>query len=316
MLTTGAWTAVGALIVASIVASVYRSTSAYKWNKEFLNTGMERPPVWIYVNEGDVNTRWWADFGARSNRALNIPLYNLCYESIVKHCGGLYRVEVIRGLQDLAVRLGGWEALPTPLRNRLAPVGKSEVDWIRSCVLAKWGGLWITPTTVCIKNVPMMPNDRIVGFGTDWLIANAGPDGTPAPGRRILWSPMPQHPVFVEWEKECRRRIEEQGGGRQVRDDYPEDWMQIVGGDALILGRAEVDRQGRSGRRIDMGDILAAGTEGQIPFEVDKEAYFVPIDVSELEIRRNYGWILKMSETQILESDLVLSHFIRKSLNS
>lgn len=316
MLSSGAWTAVGALVVATIVASVYRSHSAYKWNKEFLDTGMERPPLWIYVNEGDVNARWWADFGARSNRALNIPLYNLCYESIVKHCGAMYRVEVIRGLQDLAVRLGGWEALPAPLRNRLAPVGKSEVDWIRSCVLAKWGGLWVSPTVVCIRDVPIMPRDTVVGFGTDWTVDNAGPDGTAGPGSRILWSPAPQHPIFVEWERVCRKRIEEAGGGRQVRTDFTEDWARLVGaaGGAQILGRAEVDRKGRSGRRIDTSDLLAAGTEGRLPFTVGSEAYFVPIDIEDMKARRNYGWILKMSETQILESDLVISHLLRGAL--
>lgn len=314
MLSKEAWLAVGALLVAATLASMNRSVSASKWNKELLNTGMERPPLWIYVNEGDVNSRWWGDFGGRSSRALNIPLYNLCYETIATKNGQVYRIEVIRGVADLAARMGGWGQLPSPLQNPLAPVGRAELDWIRTAVLARWGGLWVSPFEICVKGVPILPRDTIVGFGTDWTETNAGPDGTATPGPRILWSPYPAHPVFVEWEKACRVRVEELGGGRQVRNDFAEDWVRFTQGAAVkILNRAEADRQGAAGRRIDISELCASGTEGRIPFDISEEAHFVPVPYEEIVSRRNWGWLLRMSEDQILDSDLVISHIIKSA---
>ena len=44
---------------------------------EMLNTGAERPPLWVFYNNSQVNSRQWSDFGARSSRVLNIPILNL-----------------------------------------------------------------------------------------------------------------------------------------------------------------------------------------------------------------------------------------------
>lgn len=311
MLTKEAWISIGALCIAALLAGNYRSRSAAKWNKELLDVGTERPPLWVYVQEGDVNSRWWADFGGRSSRALNVPLFNLCYETIASKHGNTYRVEVIRGLPDLAVRLGGWEQLPATLRYPLASVGRAELDWIRTAVLARWGGLWVSPFEICVKGVPMMPKEKVVGFGTDWELSTAGRDGTPAPGSRILWSPVPAHPMFVEWERMCRTRVEELGGGRQVRNDFAEDWMRLTTNCAFgveIWNWAELDRQGAGGRRIDGTEILAAGVEGRVPFAVPSNVHFIPIPYEEIVSRRNLGWVLRMSEEQILESDLALKH--------
>jgi hypothetical protein len=319
MLSKEAWLAIGALCVAAVLAGSHRSRSAYKWNKELLETGLERPPLWIYVNEGDVNSRWWADFGGRSSRALNIPLYNICYETIANKNGQLYRIEVIRGLSDLALRLGGWAELPLSLRNPLAPVGRAEVDWIRSIVLARWGGVWVSPFEICVKGLPMLPKDTVVAFGTDWTVSNAGRDGTPAPGSRILWSPRPGLRMFTEWERICRQRVEEQGGGRQVRNDFAEDWTRLSTGctaegvQVEIWNAAELDRQGAAGRRIDATEWLASGLEGRLPFEIPDCVYFVPIPYDEIILRRNLGWILRMSESQILEADIAIRYIFDKA---
>jgi len=53
-------------------------------DKKILERGMDKPVIWLYYDDSDVNSRQWYDFGARSSRALNIPFLNLCYESIVK----------------------------------------------------------------------------------------------------------------------------------------------------------------------------------------------------------------------------------------
>ena len=117
---------------------------------EMLNTGAERPPLWVFYNNSQVNSRDWSDFGARSSRVLNIPILNLFYQTIVAANGDTYRVEVIGGLQGVAELLGV-EAMPKRLQSLTANVGTAEEDWIRTAVLAKFGGLWLSPSVLCVK---------------------------------------------------------------------------------------------------------------------------------------------------------------------
>jgi hypothetical protein len=314
MVSSEAWKGIAVGTILAVIAGIFATrdrSDTIEWSRERLREGLERPPLWIYVNEGDVNARWWSDFGARSNRALNIPLLNLCYESIVNTQGKRYRVEVIRGLQDLAIRMGGWEELPAPLRSKTANVGKAEMNWIRVAVLERWGGLWMALHGVGLEEIPLPSKENVIGFGTDLELSfSSEKNGTPAPGTHVLWSPRPHHPMMVEWEALCRERVEKQEGGRQVRNDVSEDWWILAEKYGATINQSVVlDRKEVSHKRIELEDLLAAGTGGA--GGLWGAGCYVPIVWDELLDRRAFGWILRMSEEQILASDLVISHLLK-----
>jgi hypothetical protein len=289
-------------------------------DRNFLRRGENLPCLWIYINDSEVNSRHWLDFEARSSRVINIPVLNLCYESCVRMNGKEYRVEVIGGLSDLAVRLGGWEALPTPLRNKEALIREPELNWIRSAVLAKFGGLWVSPATIWLKPMGELPEDKVVLFGTDDEVTFVGEAGTGAPSLRVAWSPVPQHPVWVSWESRVRARLEARGGGSEFRRDEMTDAV-VAMREAAAAGipievwpTAELTRKGAAGRRIQLEDLLAAGQEGVLPFTITNDAIYMPIPWPEMKERRAFGWFLRMSEEQILDSDLAISHVFRDVL--
>jgi hypothetical protein len=58
----------------------------------------------------------------------------------------------------------------------------------------------------------------------------------------------------------------------------------------------------QAGRRIQLEDLLSSSS-----MPVPSTAVYVPIDSKELDERRNFGWFLRMSEEQILTSDLFIS---------
>ena len=276
-----------------------------------LNKGMDKPILWIYVNDSDVNSRWWADFGARSAHVLNVPFLNLCYQSIVKGCAKDYRIEVIGGLSDLATRMGGWHALPTPLQNPQTIVREPELNWIRAAVLAKWGGLWVSPSTVFIKELGPLPPDRTVFFGTDDEVTVSGKAGTPVPGLRVVWAPAPDLPIWITWEAKVRRRLERRSGGSEFRHDEKADLADaLVGGGSEVRPMAELGRTS-AGKRIQLEDILAAGQDGVVPFAIGSAVY-LPVPWPEILERRAFGWFLRLSEEQILSSDLAISSILRR----
>jgi hypothetical protein len=302
---------IGILVIAGAWFIAYQ----YSDNKSvetILNEGMDKPILWIYVNNSDINSRSWADFMARSGDVMNLPFLNLCYKTIVKQNSAVYRVEVIGGLQDLAQRLGGWKALPTPLQNAEAVVREPELNWIRAAVLAKWGGLWMSPSLVSTSPIGPLPSKRVVFFGvdTDPMYSRY----TDVPSLNVIWSPQPNHPVWVVWEERVRDRLERRTGGAEFRHDEKTDTAFILkkyGEECVVVQTAEASRKGSAGRRLELEDLLAAGG---FKLALTPEVKYVPIAYPEILERSAFGWFLRMSEEQIINSDLVISDVFRKAL--
>lgn len=276
-----------------------------------LTRGLETPTVWIFVDDTDVNSRWWADFGSRSSRVYNMPFLNLCYETIVRACGKKYHIEVIGGLADAERRLG---SLPAPMRNKRLPLRDEEMTYLKVAFLEKYGGLWINPATIVLQPFPELPKEKIVLFGSDPLETYAGPQGTTLPNQHAMWSPKPHHSFFSKWKSILESRIERQAGGKEIRNDSR--WDLIFNGagrkDIVTMANIELTRKS-NGRKIELEDLLAAGTEGVLPFEVSKSVIYVPFPWPEVLERRMFGWFLRMSEEQILESDLAVSHLFHSA---
>lgn len=270
-----------------------------------------QPVMWLFYDTDEVNSRSWKDYGARSERALNMPFLNLCYDTIVSRNKDHYRIEVIGGLTGVAELLGGWDNMPSGLRNPLKPVRERELNWIRAAILSKYGGLWLCPYTICVKTFGKLPRDNIVFYGTDLLETYSGKEGTSVPGFRCIWSPVPEHPLFVEWEQICRARLEMETGGQEIRRDENWDWVALSSkyNDFVIDVHAEGSRRG-DGRRIELEDLLSSGSGNNLPFALSDSVLFVPIPWPEIRRRLTYGWFLRMSEDQIMESDIAVRYII------
>lgn len=270
---------------------------------ELLKIGMNLPIIWVYYDNTQVNSRFWTDFGARSSRVINIPILNLCYESIVK-ANPEYRIEVIGGLQGVYQLLDG--DMPTTLKNPRANVGPAQLDWIRTAILAKYGGLWLSNSVVCVKGFGKLPDD-VVGFGQD----DVPMYGSPIPGFRALWSPKPEEPRFVEWEAMCRERLESQLGGLQIRGDAKSDWIQLFK-NVEIRRSDELSRDSKTQKKLQLEDLFA--TQGGV-LTVPCDAKYIVIPYDDLVNRSMFAWLLRSSEEQILESDMAISKELRKLIN-
>lgn len=307
-----------AVLGGAYIVSTVRSDDPIQ-DRRNMDKGHELPVLWIFLNDSEVNSRHWTGFEERSSRVINLPFLNLCYQTCVQKNGRDYRIEVIGGLADLAVRLGGWDALPTSLQNPAAVIRAPELNWIRAAVLAKWGGLWVSPATIWLRPAGILPK-HVVFFGSDDEVTFVGDGGTLAPSLRVVWSPVPQHPIWVDWEQKVRTRLEKRAGGSEFRRDEMADASDAIGlgakiGDPVeVRSMAELTRKGAAGRRIQIEDLLAAGQEGSLPFAITSEAVYVPIPWPELQERRAFGWFLRLSEEQILDSDLAVSWLFRSVL--
>jgi hypothetical protein len=311
IITVGVVTAI-ALVFASVTAFTTLEENPFK-DKRLFELGMNLPIIWIYLDDSDVNSRSWLDFMGRSTRAINLPFLNLCYQTLVMQNKDQYRVEIISGLSDVAARLGC--ELPTPLQRPQVSMGVTEKSWIRAAILKKYGGLWLDPSSIAIAPFGKM-SDKVVFFGTDEEETYSGPKGTPAPGFHCLWSPEPEHPLFVKWEEMTRKRLETQIGGKNFRGDEKWDIRQLAtdfAADLEYQPYMELSRKA-NGKRIQLDDLLLSGQQGILPFDVQKESRYVVIPWPELRDSRKFGWFLRMSEEQIMQSDLVITEMFKISI--
>lgn len=279
-------------------------------DKNLLKKGMDLPVIWLYYDTSDVNSRWWADFGQRSSRAINVPYLNLCYQSIVEANKGIYRVEIISGLSDAAARLGGWNQLPQFMQNPLVTVGPAELNWLRAEFLSRFGGLWVSPSVICLKPFNVLQPDVITFYGTDMDETYAGKAGTTVPGFAVMGVLKAGDERIGKWADAAFARLEEGGGGKQIRGDAKWDYTAFADGKTIVYSREEISRKA-DGRRIQLEDLLAAGQDGALPFAIPKEGIYVLVPWEEMKDRRNFGWFLRMSEDQILDSDLAISELFR-----
>ena len=275
--------------------------------KDLFQRGLGMPVMWVFYDTSIPNARQYSDFGARSSRALNLPFLNLCYESIAKQNSDQYRIEAISGLAGLAEKLGGWDQLPAKFQNPLVTLEPADMAWIRAAILTKFGGLWVAPTTICLRPFGRLPETPVF-FGTDTEESFAGTAGTAVPNFQVAWSPVPNHPFWAAWEAKSRLRLDSSGGGDTARSAHKWEYLALTQmyPDIEVRPLAELGRKGAAGRRIQIEDLLAAGQEGKIHFEVGCLATYVTLPWPELKDRRAYGWFLRMSESQIAESDLVI----------
>jgi len=279
---------------------------------DLMKRGLGLPVIWVFLDTSIPNARQFSDFGARSSRALNLPFLNLCYESIAKQNSSQYRIQAISGLADLAELLGGWDELPEKLKNPLATLEPADFAWIRAAVLAKFGGLWVAPATICLRPFGKLP-EKPVFFGTDSDETFVGTAGTSVPNFQVAWSPKPHEPLWDAWEIMAKNRLNKSGGGDTARAAHKWEFLALAARFPEIDVRplAEVGRKGLAGRRIQIEDLLAAGQEGDLPFEIGPLAVYVPLPWPELKDRRAFGWFLRLSEDQIAESDLVIRDLYR-----
>jgi hypothetical protein len=303
--------ALGVVALAAITTAYYYSGRLIEEDtfrsKNLLNTGVENPIMWLYYDQSDVNSRYWSDFGDRSTRVLNTPYLNLCYESIVKNNGRAYTVKVLAGLSDVALLLGGWNELPKPLQNPIASVGEAELNYIRSTILRRFGGLWVNPSSIFFKSLPVLKN--VTFFGTDKDESYSDKNGTPVPGVDVMFSPIKEHPVFVELEELALGRIVRQEGGKQFRKDIKWDLVDVLDReDVDYISNIEFARKS-NGRRIQLEDLL-----GSSDIFIPEKAVYAPLDWEELQKRRNFGWFLRLSERQILESELLVTKLFNTSV--
>lgn len=313
------WTLIGVvlllLVIAAISLSRWKGMSPFSEDSQRLDriANAGKPTLWLFYDMSEVNSRWWMDFMGRSSRAINLPYLNVCYQTIMKH-GGSYNIRVLSGLEDVANLLGGWEKLPSKLRDVRAPMGVAEKAYIRAAILEKEGGLWLEPSVIAMSQIPLPEGNKVVFYGTDSDPLYTRQGTMTVPSFQGVFSPRAGHPAMKEMlDLASGSRLD--GGGKEIRKDDVWDYVATCEGKNMCVsgGTITLDRK-ENGKRIELEDLLATVDGIPSPFKVPANTVFIPLPAREILDFRNFGWFTRMSEEQILEAPLAVSALFNKAL--
>ena len=120
---------------------------------------------------------------------------------------------------------------------------------------------------------------------------------------------------MIKWEQIIKNRLDTRLGGLQVRGDAKSDWMNMFNerSDVIIYKDKELGRNSKTQKKLELEDIFASST-GIPQFEIPCNAVYLVVPFKDLMDRHQFGWVLKSSEEEILESELVISSILRKSV--
>jgi hypothetical protein len=271
-----------------------------------------KPTVWWYVDDSQINSREWLDWGNRTTHEPNEPYLRICLARAKNLWGSEFTIVPIIGRAAAIQKLGS--GIPT---DAIPPA--LWMPWCRAAFLKSFGGLWVDGSVLPIASGTELrsrvANSGALTFGTDPDEGLSAAEQTdPAAGRAAGWAAVPHHPAWSGQERDLAALIHEgvqSWSAPEARRALRSLWDKHFSGVVRVDRKAEVSRD-RYGRRLEL-DVLLGATEWTNG-SLDGGLWVpLPDGRDQLERATHWLWFTRMSEEQIRESDFVWARWATKT---
>ena len=269
----------------------------------------KKPFLWIPV-EYDVNERHWLNFGSRNTTNLNQPYLYLTIRSIIDKCGDSFNICIIddnvfnKLIPNWSIHVSG---LTEPLRSHMRELAMAKL-------LDKYGGMRLPPSFVCFEDLITLYE---LGINTE--TASGGVFVAEIVSKNITSSSI----AFAPCSKimGCKKDNEVMKKYIEyleilVSKDYTDDmgfdgkiskWFHnhVSSGEINII-KAELV----GAKKADDSAVLLDNLMSDTSMELSSESFGLYIPSDELIKRRHYGWFVRMSPTQVLESNTQIAKYL------
>lgn len=265
-----------------------------------------RPVMWIFVYP-TTNSRNWADFGSRKMDAVNLPWVNLCVSSIVNQ-NPEYNIHIVTPT-NLSLYLPEITFAPSDIQHQ-----EELRDWIKWSLLAKYGGTWITPTCVCLESmydITLLTEScemAVIGCDSSTAVCLGDDDR------------VNTDVIAVRPKSAIAARIADAIGafynnklasGYEFRQSEQYIVTQEIrkNRDSIMILPGGLDgTRTATGRPVSIENLLS---QNEVAFPEKCRMVLMPDDILRRDI---WGWFNRMSEKQVLMSDMCISRLLRESL--
>jgi len=282
----------------------YETIRKYLLNSDSLGDN-KKPIIWIHVPY-EYNSRNWISFYSRSSFDLNQPYLYLTVKSIIQHCKENFHICIIDDT-SFEKLIPGWDIDLSVVANPIS-------DNIRKIALTKliynYGGMIVPISFLCLRN--LMPlyekgirNDKMFicenidrnitsttqNFYPDIRFMGANAENETVKElidfmQRTTSTDYTDQSVFLgDFNRWCNTRI---GRGK----------INLI--DGIDIGTKDMNKQ----------QILVEHLLGQDFIDLYPQAYGIYIPADEILNRRQYEWFARMSPTQIIQGNMIISKYI------
>jgi hypothetical protein len=303
---------VGVGIVAIVLGLAYGVRNQISAYTNPYGHDLGRPKIWWVLDDSQLNSRQWLDWGARTTHEPNEPYLKIC----LRRARAMTDLE----LQPVIGRVAAHQVLTEagcsipPDADRAPPA--LWLAWCRAAFLKHVGGLWLDGSVLPLgKDLQQRRVARdVLAFGVDPDEGLSAVESTsPMAGPSAGWSMRPHHPAWSGLERDFRALIDSgdaSWSAAECRRAARFAWDRHAAGVIPIDRKAEASRD-QYGRRLEIDTLLGesewiGSTEGALWLPL-------PDGRDKLERATPWLWFLRMSESQIAESKFYWAKLARSN---
>ena len=288
----------------------YELVKKYILNDSSL-ANLKKPILWVHIPYSK-NAREWDSFGSRMTLNLNQPYLNLTVKSIMDKCGKSFHVCLIDD-ETFANLLPGWDL-------DITKVGEPIAGYIRQLgmmnFLYNYGGMIVPPGFICLKNLKNLYED---GTKKDHMFmcetSNRSKSAdvlSHAPSTKFMGAEK-ENPIIFDAIKYIERLISDDQSSQPLVSDVINSWFiqqYIAKRDIELVSGRKIGTKLTNDKPLGLEELFASDNEN-----LPNAGYGILIPSDEVLIRKNYQWFARMSEKDILDSDMVVSNYFNQALS-
>jgi hypothetical protein len=282
----------------------YDAIQKYLLNESSL-ADTKKPILWIPITY-EYNARNWISFGSRSSFELNQPYMYLTVRSIINQCQDSFHICIIDD-DSFGKILPNWTV---NMRSIASPV----LDYMRSLALSKilykYGGVIVPPSFLCMRDL-----NELYAMGTSgekmFICETVDRNITSTTHEfysdiSFMGSPK-EYPVLKEMIDFMQRKI---SADYTAQTEFLGDFNRWCNSRVqkhqinLIPGKLI------GTKTMDDTMILVDNLLSNDYIDLYPQAYGIYIPAKEILMRRHYEWFARMSQTQVLESNVIICKYI------
>lgn len=276
--------------------------------------GYNRPKLWIH-SKYEINSRKWKDFYSRNTTDLNQDYVHLTIKTIINHCGEDFNICLVDD-DSFGKLLPNWDVdlmnMAEPHKSSYRAMGMAQLIYV-------YGGMTLPNSFVCLKNLKNFYDDNTAkhnffvceGINRTTNIAN-GSACNFIPDITIMGAEKNNSTVL-----ELVEHLKQQNRNGHFTDEYK------FKGNVNYFCKEKIQEQKMS---LVGGERIGIKTNKQKPVLIEdlcEEAYLdlhphvvgIQIPSEDILKRTKYQWFAVMSSQQLLNSDMIISKYIKASIN-
>ena len=269
----------------------------------------KKPILWVHVPY-EYNSRKWLSFGSRSSFDLNQPYLYLTVRSIIKQCGDSFTISIYDD-NSFGKLLPGWNIdmtrLSDPILSNMRTLGMMKLLYI-------YGGIHCPISFLCMKDLSGLYNKGIRGnkmFVCETIDRNASSSTRNFyPSTTFCGAPKECETVaklcnYIQMVSSHDHSAESKFLGQFDR------WCMknVEEGKINLIEGVEIGTKTVNEDQIILDDLMSNHY-----LDLYKGTYGILIPSNELLNRLQYGWFIRSSPRQVLESDTIIGNYLLLSI--